>query len=292
MQVAGYFEEDKVNKLYDYRTASYFYQRCLQISVEHKFLEGEARAYQGLGMAENNVENKEAAMEHLVKSLNKAKEADDAKLVKLVKEISANLVKVYMEIASSQQEVGNFNDALEYYEKCLEVAKQADDVEIEAECYQRIGLIQHQRGEYNQAIEYTNQFLSLCDSQRKETKDEEKQHKIDNLIILGHKQLAETYVIDSQGISEAISHLTTVIEVATRSENKSAHAEACHKLGLLYNMDGKDKNPKKSLMFLNQHYEMLRQKSDENETGKDQKRIDLARVNIGIVEANKKMEEF
>lgn len=74
-------------------------------------------------MAENNVENKERAMDHLVQSLNKAKEADDSKLVRLVKEISANLVKVYMEIASEQQDQGNFNEALDYYEKCLEVAK-------------------------------------------------------------------------------------------------------------------------------------------------------------------------
>lgn len=83
-----------------------------------------------------------------------------------------------------------------------------------------------------------------------------------------------------------------MIEVASKSDNKPAHADACHKLGLLYNMDGKDKNTKKSLTFLEQHFEMLRQKSDDNEMIKDQKRIDLARVNIGIVEANKKMEDY
>jgi len=90
-------------------------------------------------------------------------EAEDPKLEKLVKEISANLVKVYMQIARTQQDQANFAEALEYFQRCLDVAKRAENVEIEAECYQSIGLIQHQRGQYNEAIEYTNDFLKLCE---------------------------------------------------------------------------------------------------------------------------------
>lgn len=88
--------------LQDYETASYFYNRCLDISVEYKFLEGEARAYQGLGKAEENVMNKEKAMLHLETSLEKASE--DPKLDRLIKEISTNLVQVYMRIASEHQD--------------------------------------------------------------------------------------------------------------------------------------------------------------------------------------------
>lgn len=36
---------------------------------------------------------------------------------------------------------------------------------------------------------------------------------------------------------------------------------------------------------------MLR-RTDENDSMKDQKRIDAARINIGIVEANKKMADY
>lgn len=62
-------------------------------------------------------------------------------------------------------------------------------------------------------------------------------------------------------------------------------------MGLLYNMEGKDKSQKQSLTYLQEHFDMLRAK-DENEAMKDMKRIDMARVNIGIVEANKKMYEY
>lgn len=56
-------------------------------------------------------------------------------------------------------------------------------------------------------------------------------------------------------------------------------------------MEGKDYNPKKSLQYLNEHFDMLRT-NHENDSMKDQKKIDAARVNIGIVEANQKMEAY
>jgi hypothetical protein len=89
----------------------------------------------------------------------------------------------------------------------------------------------------------------------------------------------------------AIQELQNVINVATKIESKQQQAEACHKLGLLFNMQSKDRDPKKSLQFLQEHFDMLRTK-DESDTAKDMKRIDAARVNIGIVEANKKMEDY
>lgn len=65
--------------------------------MEYKYLEGEAKAYQGLGKAEENVLNKDKAMTHLETSLEKASE--DPKLAWLAKKISTNLVMVYMRIA-------------------------------------------------------------------------------------------------------------------------------------------------------------------------------------------------
>lgn len=77
----------------DFETASYFHKRCLDISVEYKYLEGEAKAFKGLGIAEENVMNKEMAKEHLETALGKASE--DPKLEFLVKDISGHLVRVY-----------------------------------------------------------------------------------------------------------------------------------------------------------------------------------------------------
>ena len=76
----------------DFQTASYFYNRCLDVSIEFKYIEGEALALQGLGIAEEKVHNKYKAMEHLVNANQKAKEGQ---IKSAVKEISKDLVRVY-----------------------------------------------------------------------------------------------------------------------------------------------------------------------------------------------------
>ena len=52
----------KMAKMYeemnDYETASYFHQRCLDNSIEFKYIEGEAQAHRGLGICEEMVFNK------------------------------------------------------------------------------------------------------------------------------------------------------------------------------------------------------------------------------------------
>jgi len=52
-EVAKMFEA-----LDDWETASYFYKRILDVSIDHKFREGEALAYKGLGICEEMVLNK------------------------------------------------------------------------------------------------------------------------------------------------------------------------------------------------------------------------------------------
>lgn len=52
----------KYVKFNDYETASYFHQRCLDISIEFKYIEGEAKAHRGLGICEEKVFNKFPAM--------------------------------------------------------------------------------------------------------------------------------------------------------------------------------------------------------------------------------------
>jgi len=56
----------------DYETASYFHQRCQDISIEFKYIEGEATAHRGLGICEEKVLNKFPAMQNLETALEKA----------------------------------------------------------------------------------------------------------------------------------------------------------------------------------------------------------------------------
>ena len=122
----------------DYETASYFHKRCLDISVEFKYIEGEAEALRGLGICEEKVFNKIPAMHRLETALEKA---NSGELVEVARSISKDLVRVYQLIANEYLELNEFDLSLSFFEKCLNVAQRAQDRNIEAECYQQIGMI-------------------------------------------------------------------------------------------------------------------------------------------------------
>ena len=58
--------------LNDYETASYFHKKCLDMSIDFKYAEGEAKAYMGLGICEEKVLNIFQAMSYLETALEKA----------------------------------------------------------------------------------------------------------------------------------------------------------------------------------------------------------------------------
>ena len=103
----------------DYETASYFHQRCLDISIEFKYIEGEAQAHRGLGICEEKVFNKFPAMQHLETALEKA---NSGELIDVAKNISKDLVRVYEMIANEYLEHNEFDMSLQFFEKCLAVA--------------------------------------------------------------------------------------------------------------------------------------------------------------------------
>ena len=70
----------------DYETASYFYKKCLAVSLEEGSAKGEAEAYKGLGICEENVLNIFHAMSNLETALEKAASAGN--LEELEKKIS------------------------------------------------------------------------------------------------------------------------------------------------------------------------------------------------------------
>ena len=73
-----------------------FCKKCLDVSVETQYVEGEANAYKGLGICEKKVLNIFNAMGNLETALEKAIESE---VVRIQKDISTQLVLVYQEIA-------------------------------------------------------------------------------------------------------------------------------------------------------------------------------------------------
>lgn len=82
--------------LNDFETASYFHKRCLDVSIEFKFVEGQALAWKGLGICEEKVLNKFEARNNFETALEKAVEGN---IETIAREISKDLVRVYQLIA-------------------------------------------------------------------------------------------------------------------------------------------------------------------------------------------------
>lgn len=61
--------------------------------------------------------------------------------------------------------------------------------------------------------------------------------------------LADIYSANGQ-TAVAQHHLDEVMEIAISTSNKAAEAEGALNLGLLYNKDGPERNPKKSADYL------------------------------------------
>lgn len=119
------------------------------MSIDHKYFEGEAKSYKGLGICEEKVLNIFEAMNYLETALEKS---IDASLTKIERDISKELVRVYQNIAIEFQEREEFAKSLEFFDKCLDVSKRANDKDKEAECYQRIGYIYEKLGDLEKSI--------------------------------------------------------------------------------------------------------------------------------------------
>jgi hypothetical protein len=94
--------------LLDYETASYFYKRCLNVSIDFKDIEGEARAYRGLGFCEEQVFNifeakdyLETALEKTIDGINQGNIQIISHLKKIRNDIYSDLIRVYKNIAIS-----------------------------------------------------------------------------------------------------------------------------------------------------------------------------------------------
>ena len=125
------------------------------------------------------------------------------------------------------------------------------------------------------AIEYLNRFLEICI----ESKNQDQ-------IGQAYKRLAECESKNGN-TGMAIQYLGKVLDIANTQFNRQAQADATLKLGLLFIQEGREHNIKRAADYLQNHFDLLRQDEPKN-----MQQIDAARVSIGIVQANQKIEAY
>ncbi len=144
----------------DFPTASYFYEKCLTLSKQNKYPEGEATSYMGLGLCEEGERKIDKAKEYYETALEKALDKD---LHAIVKQISDQLVRIYEKLALSYEETGDYQKTLDYYDKCLDASKRALNTKKEAECYYKLGMTYEKTQELEKSVDALNKYLAICD---------------------------------------------------------------------------------------------------------------------------------
>ena len=250
----------KYEEVTDYPTASYFYKKCLNISKQRKYAEGEATSYMGLGLCEEGERNIMKAQEYYETALEKALDKD---LHSIYKVISEQLIRVYEKLALSNESAGDFPKALDYYDKCLDASKRALNTKKEAECYFKLGITYEKTKELEKSVEALEKYLGICEK----LGDQEGRS-------LALKELAErNKQLGKLEKSKLCLNELKDVQLSNKGRALENKAEACLKLGLLEFQNG---NLQSSVGYFEKEF------FEKAKELKDRSMIDIGRVNTGI----------
>lgn len=273
----------KYEEVKDYPTASYFYQKCLILSKQNKYYEGESTSYMGLGFCEEGERNIIKAQEYYETALEKALDKDLHSIVKL---ISEQLIRIYEKLAISCEDMEDYKKTLDYYEKCLDASKRALNNQKEAECYYKLGMTYQKTKELEKSVEALEKYLNICEKNGNQVikiklyimqiKQEGKSQALKELAErnkeLGRMEQSKQCLNDLKDIQ-----LTDPVKAL---ESK---AEACLKLGLLEFQNGN------LLGSVNYFEKEFFEKAREL---KDRKLIDVGRLNTGVAKGLNTMDLY
>ncbi|EGR30552.1 hypothetical protein IMG5_129380 [Ichthyophthirius multifiliis] len=276
--IEGYFKlaENFFDNFQDYKTAQFFYKRCISISKDSEDKISEGKGKLGYGKCFDRQNKTPEAIEILEKSLADAEAIDQQSIVEL---ISKELIQIYHKVAQNFEkgESENISNALYYYEKCLDVAKKADKEEDEGNICHKIGLLYYKIGNYQRSIDFQKKYLEIYQPMNSE---EGKQRQME-----AHAALAKCY-LKMNANDDAQIHLEKYIEHAEKLHLNNSQSDAALHLATLYAQKG---NVPKSLEYYKQHFDGARTEKPDK---KDRKLVDRARVTLGIAKSNATIGNF
>lgn len=260
--LAEFFE-----KVPDLKSAMYLYRRCADVAAEVNHLESIAKANLCLGTCEEKGKNWHSAMEFHEKALSIATSADS---LPLQIKAASHLTYIYQVLAEQCEREGRDADATSLYERCLECAQQSKDNSLEGTACHKLGLSMHKTGQFEAAIDLQKQYLEICRIHDDRVGES-----------AARAALAQAYEA-IRNTQEAIKQLENLLNVASEAGELKAQASACLNLGILYSGRG---DHEKSVELLEQHFDLARQLGDR-------KLIDSARVVLGMVRGNGKLNSY
>jgi len=256
--------------LADQQTATYFWEKCLEITQLTSDAQGEAHATRSLGMAHESAGDLGAAIKQYEQLLRLTQRSGD---VPGEQQANDHLVVAYQAVAAERESAGDLTGAIDFREKCLEASRAGGDTQKESQAQYNLGMAHEKVGDIEnlkKAVGHYEQYLSLAEA----AKDGEAQGAACNALAQVYQRM--------QDVDAALKHLQRFLELAQASEKLSAQAEACCSLGVLYNQQNDFAS---AVQYLERYFELARSIGDR-------KLVDKARAYLGIARGNSVLPAF
>eukprot|EP00462_Mataza_sp_D1_P001185 CAMPEP_0175088464 /NCGR_PEP_ID=MMETSP0086_2-20121207/263_1 /TAXON_ID=136419 /ORGANISM="Unknown Unknown, Strain D1" /LENGTH=417 /DNA_ID=CAMNT_0016360901 /DNA_START=45 /DNA_END=1298 /DNA_ORIENTATION=+ len=261
-QLATYFQEAA-----DYKTAIYFFEKCLDIAESMDDLPQQGNANLNLGLTHDAMGDIAAAIKFHERHLQLATEMGDEDRLQAA---NHQLVEAYRRYAEDHEKKSDDKEAVSLYKKCLTAAANAHDLRSEGLATYRLGLACSASGDKEASIEYHQRYLEIC-------------KRIGDQLGEGAACAALAHSFKSIGDKKlAIRYLEKYLDIATRNKQSVAQAEACAALGQIYSEEGEHD---RAVTYFEKTFEIARSVGDR-------KLVDSARINLGMARGNLTMGSY
>ena len=264
-KLAGFFQSSK-----DYKTAGYFYEKCLDIAESMEDLAQQGNSNLHLGLTHDLMGQTKLAIQFHERHLQIALELDDPARLE---QANLQLVEAYFKFAQEFEAKSgpeNARRAVVFYRKCVEAAAEARQLKEEGTATYRLGITLARLGELEDAIEHQQKYLAITT-------------KLGDALGEGNAcyELAESFRRMGE-MKLAISHLLRYNRIAMQTQQFVAQAKACAALGAIYSNLGEHQQ---AVTYLEQTFEVAK-------TVGDRKLVDSARINLGMARGNMALNPY
>lgn len=283
----------------DYKTAIYFYEKCLDIadSLSDRRAIGDTQLQ--LGSTYEAMGDLQSSIRCYERHLTAATELGDEERIHRANQCLVEVYRRYAEELDRKDEPSDRKDgsetsrdfasasssssgplpasvlthkqtALTYYKKCQQAAHSCGDSRSEGAATYRLGVVCALLGDKKQAVEYQTKYLELC----RELNDQQGEGAACASLASAFQDLGDTKL--------AIRYLERFLELATKNKEQIAQARACAALGAIYSSQGQHD---KAVPNFERSFEIARALNDR-------KLLDAARINLGMARGNLSLAPF
>lgn len=253
--------------VHDYKTAIYFYEKCLDIGEDMQDIVMQCHANLHLGITHDSMGDISTAIKFHEKHANLAHKLQD---LSRIQQANHQLIEAYRRFAEEYERKDDYQNAVIYYKKCLGAAIEGNDIRSEGLATYRLGVTCAALGDRNQSIEFQQRYLNIC----KKTGDQLGEGQACAALAQSFKELGETKL--------AIDYLKKYEMIAIRNKQSTNQAEACAALGSIYSAAGDHTG---AVSCFEKTFDIARNVGDR-------KLVDNARIHLGMARGNMALTKY